>query len=71
VFGNRVLKKIAAPKSENVTGRWRNLHNKELRDKSSSIDFIATNKSRRMRHVGVCGMHGGEETSIESSGWKT
>jgi hypothetical protein len=29
-FGNRVLRRIFAPKTEEVTGDWRRLHNKEL-----------------------------------------
>jgi hypothetical protein len=29
VFENKVLKKIAGPKWEEVSGRWRKLHNEE------------------------------------------
>jgi hypothetical protein len=32
VFENRVLRKIFAPKRNDVTGEWRKLHNEELRD---------------------------------------
>ena len=32
VFENRVLRKIFEPKREEVTGEWRELHNKELND---------------------------------------
>jgi hypothetical protein len=28
----RVLRRIFGPKSDNVTGEWRKLHNEELRD---------------------------------------
>jgi hypothetical protein len=30
VFENRVLRRIFAPKREEVTGGWRELHNEEL-----------------------------------------
>jgi hypothetical protein len=32
VFENRVLRKIFAPKRDEVTGKWRRMHNEELRD---------------------------------------
>jgi hypothetical protein len=46
VFENRVLRRIFGPKSYEVTGEWRNLHNKELHDLYRLI------KSRRMRWTG-------------------
>jgi hypothetical protein len=49
VFENRVLRKIFGPKRDEVTGEWRQLHNKELRDLYSSPSIIRTIKSRRMR----------------------
>ena len=33
VFENRVLKRIFGPRSQNVTGNWRKLHNEELKDR--------------------------------------
>jgi hypothetical protein len=42
VFENRVLRKIFRPKRNTVTGGWRTLHNKDLRDLSR----------RRMRWAG-------------------
>jgi hypothetical protein len=30
VFENKVLRRILAPKRDEVTGEWRRLHNKEL-----------------------------------------
>jgi hypothetical protein len=30
VFENRVLRRIFGPKSDEVTGEWRKLHNEEL-----------------------------------------
>jgi hypothetical protein len=51
VFENRVLKRIFSPKSDEVTGEWRKLHNEELHILYSSPDIIRQVKSRRMRWV--------------------
>jgi hypothetical protein len=45
----RVLRRIFGPKRDEVTGEWRKLHNKELRDLYSSPSIIRIIKSRRMR----------------------
>jgi hypothetical protein len=47
VFGNRVLRRIFGPKRDKVMGRWRNLHNEELRDLYSLPSIIRMIKSRR------------------------
>jgi hypothetical protein len=52
VFVNRVLRKIFGPKRDEVTGEWRKLHNKELRDLYSSPSIIRIIKLRRMRWAG-------------------
>jgi hypothetical protein len=49
VFENRVLRRIFGPKADEVTGEWRKLHNKDLRDLYSSPSIIRIIKSRRMR----------------------
>jgi hypothetical protein len=36
VFENRVLRRIFGPRRDEVTGEWRKLHNKGLRDLYSS-----------------------------------
>jgi hypothetical protein len=57
VFENRVLRRIIGPKRDEVTGRWRKLHNEELRDLYSSLSMIRVMKSRRMRWEGhIAGM---------------
>jgi hypothetical protein len=49
VFENRVLRRIFAPKRDEVTGGWRKLHNEELHNLYSSPNVIRMIKSRRMR----------------------
>jgi hypothetical protein len=52
VFENRVLRRIFGPKKDEVTGRWRTLHNEELHILYTSPDIIRQIKSRRMRWAG-------------------
>jgi hypothetical protein len=40
VFEDRVLRRIFGPKRDEVTGEWRELHNKELRDLYCSPSII-------------------------------
>ena len=68
VFENRVLRRVFAPKRDEVTGEWRKLYNDELRDLYSLPNIVRVIKSRRMRwarHV-ACG--GGERCAQGSSG---
>jgi hypothetical protein len=43
-----VLRRIFGPKRDEVTGEWRKLHNEELNDPYSSLNFVRGTKSRRM-----------------------
>jgi len=52
VFENRVLRRIFGPKRDEVTGEWRQLHNKGLNDLYSSPNIVRVIKSRRMRWAG-------------------
>jgi hypothetical protein len=52
VFENRVLRRIFGPKRDGMSGEWRKLQNKELRDLYSSPSIIRMIKSRRVRWVG-------------------
>jgi hypothetical protein len=52
VFENRVLRRIFGSMRDEVTGEWRKLHNKELRDLYSS-PIIRITKSRLMRLAGL------------------
>jgi hypothetical protein len=47
-----VFERIFGPKRDEVTGKWRKLHNKELHDLYSSPIIIKIIKSRRMRWMG-------------------
>jgi hypothetical protein len=59
-----VLRRIFGPKSDEVTGEWRKLHNEELRHLYSSPSIIRIIKSRTMRRAGPCGTNGGEEERL-------
>jgi hypothetical protein len=48
VSENRVLMEIFGPKSNEVTGEWRRLHNEELYDLYFLLNIIRMVKSRRM-----------------------
>jgi hypothetical protein len=52
VFENRVLRRIFGPKRDEVTGKWRKLHNEELNDLYSSSNIVRVIKSRRMKWAG-------------------
>jgi hypothetical protein len=63
VFENRVLRRISGPKTDEITGEWRKLHNKELHNLYTSPNIIRQIKSRRMRWAGhVARM--GEESKV-------
>jgi len=52
VFENRVLRKVFAPKRDEVTREWRKLHNKELNDLYPLPNIVRVVKSRRIRWAG-------------------
>ena len=52
MFENRVLRRVFAPKRDEVTGEWRKLHNEELSDLYSLPNIVGVVKSRRMRWAG-------------------
>jgi hypothetical protein len=59
VFENSVLRRIFGPKRDEVTGRWRKVHEEELRVLYSSPSIIGMMKSRRLLgHVARMGGRG-------------
>jgi len=67
VFENRVLRRVFGPKSYEVTGEWRKLHNKELSDLYS----LPSSKIEKNEMVGACGAYGGGESGAQGSGGET
>ena len=49
IFENRVLRRIFGPKTDEVPGERRKLHNEELNDLYSSPNIFQVIKSRRMK----------------------
>ena len=58
MFENRVLKKIAGPKWEDVSGERNEQCNEHLHDLYSLRNFVRVNKTRRMRWVEAREIHG-------------
>jgi hypothetical protein len=52
VFENRVLRRISGPKTDEMTGDWRKLHNEELHNLYSSPGIIRMMKSIRLEWGG-------------------
>jgi hypothetical protein len=52
MFEDKVLKGIFGPEGDEVTGRWRRLHNEELHNFYSLPDIIRMIKPRRRRWAG-------------------
>jgi hypothetical protein len=46
IFENRVLRTVFGPKTEEVTGEWRILHNEQINDLYCSPDIIRVINSR-------------------------
>jgi hypothetical protein len=64
VFENRVLRIVFGPKSDEVTGEGRKLHNEGLNDLYSLPNIVRVVKSRRMRWAGHVA-HMGKERGVQ------
>ena len=53
LYENRVLRRILGPKRDEVTRKWRKLHNEKLNDLYSSSNIVQVIKSRRMKWGGM------------------
>jgi hypothetical protein len=53
VFENRVLRRIFGSKRDEVTEKWRKLHNEDLNDLYYSPNIVRVIKPRRMRWAGM------------------
>ena len=69
VFENMVLRRIFGPRTDEITGEWRRLHNEELNDLYSSPNIVMAIKSRRMRWAGHLARMG-EERGCIGSWWE-
>ena len=63
LFENRVLRRIFGPKTDEVTGQWRRLHNEQLyAQHHHQISFECSNqKDRWVGHVGRMGERRGAD----------
>jgi len=52
VFENRVLRRIFGSKRDEVTGKWRKLHNEDLKYLYLSQNIVRVSKSRRISWTG-------------------
>ena len=52
VFESRVLRRIFGAKRDEVTRKWRKLHNEEVSELYSSLNIVRVIKSRKMRWAG-------------------
>jgi hypothetical protein len=74
VFENRILRRTFGPKWDEVTGKWRKLHNEELHILYLSQNIIRQIKSRRMRWAGrgmKCVQGFGGKARRKETTWKT
>jgi hypothetical protein len=70
VFENRALRKLFGPKTDEVTGVRRKLHNEELNDLYCSPNIFRVIKSR-MRFGGACSAYGEKDRCVQSFGGET
>jgi len=68
VSENRVLMRIYGPKSDVVTGKWRRLHNEELKLSAVLITFYSVDQIGKNVMGGASGTYRGDERFIQNLG---
>ena len=68
VFENRVLRRVFGPKTDEVTRKWRKLHNEELSDLYSLPNIVWVVKIKKNELGGACGAYRGGERCAQGSG---
>jgi hypothetical protein len=72
VFEYRVLRRIFGPKRDEVTGKWRKLHNEELNGLYSVPNIVRVIKKIENNEMGgACSMYGGRERCVQGFGGET
>ena len=67
----RVLRRVFGPRSDEVMGDWRKLHNEELSNLYSLPNIVRVVKSRRMRWAGHVARMGEGRGGVQGSGEET
>ena len=65
MFENRVLRRVFGSKRDEVTGKWRKLHNEELSDLYCLPNIVRVVKSRT-KSWRACGTYGGGERLLDA-----
>jgi hypothetical protein len=72
VYKNRVVRKTFGNKWDEVTGKWRRLHNEELYDLYSSPNTCYSGDQIKKNEMGrECNTYGGEEMCRQGFGGET
>jgi hypothetical protein len=70
VSENRVLRRIFGPKRDEVTGKWRKLHDKELLC-SVLTKYHSSDQVKKTEMSRTCSTYGGEERCIQGFSGET
>jgi hypothetical protein len=71
VFENRVLRRVFGPNRDELTGKWRKLHNEELNDMYSLPNIVRVVKSRSHEMGRTCNAYEGGKRVAQGVGGET